>query len=86
MQTQGQPETTAERRALEAIRASEAITVLPIHKGSASMVLDTADCNQKIAALLEDQGYMKLMKEPIESVVCKTILFLKKSSISEEIC
>jgi hypothetical protein len=65
---------------------SEVITVLPADKGNATMVLDTADCNQKIVVLLEDQGYMKLKKEPDESVECKTILFLKKSSISEEIC
>jgi hypothetical protein len=49
------------------------------------VVLDTADYNQKITALLEDKAYRKLKKDPTEAVERKTILLLKKSSFSEEV-
>jgi hypothetical protein len=78
--------TVVERRTLLALKANEALTVLPTEKGSASVVLDTADYNLKIAALLEDQAYRKLKKDPTEAVECKTVLLLKKSSVSEEVC
>jgi hypothetical protein len=48
------------------------------------MVLGTSDYNQKIAALLEDKAYKKL-KDPTDSVKCKTVL-LKKSPSAEEVC
>jgi hypothetical protein len=47
------------------------------------MVHSTVNYTWKIAALLEDQAYRMLKKDPPESVECKTILLLKKSSFSE---
>jgi hypothetical protein len=77
--------TGEDRRALRALKVNEALTVLLADKGNATVVLDTADYNQKIAALLEDKAYRKLKKDPSESVERKTVLFLKKSSFSEEV-
>jgi hypothetical protein len=45
--------TGAERRALQALKASGVLTVLLADKGNAAMVLGTSDYIQKIAALLE---------------------------------
>jgi hypothetical protein len=49
--------TVAERRALQALNDSEALTVLPADNGNVTVVLDAADYNWKIGALLEDQAY-----------------------------
>jgi hypothetical protein len=38
-------------------------------KGNAAVVLGTSGYNQKIATLLEDKAYMKLKKDPTDSVV-----------------
>jgi hypothetical protein len=55
------------------LKANEALTVLPADKGNATVVLDTADYNQKIGALLEDNAYRKLKKDPTESVDGSTL-------------
>jgi hypothetical protein len=68
--------TSAERGALRALKANNTLMVLPADKGNVTVVLDTADYNQKIPALLEDKAYKKLKK---------TILLLNTSSISEEV-
>jgi hypothetical protein len=75
--------TGAKRRALQALKTNEVPTVLPADKGNAAMILDTSDYNQKIAALLEDNAYKELKKDPTDSVECKTVLLLKKSRIAE---
>jgi hypothetical protein len=49
------------------------------------MVLGTSEYNQKIATLLEGKAYVKLKKNPTDSIECKTVL-LKKSSFAEEVC
>jgi hypothetical protein len=49
-------------------------------------MLGTSDYNRKIATLLELKAYKKLKKEPTDSVERKTVLFLKKSTIAEEVC
>jgi hypothetical protein len=43
------------------------------------VVLGTSDYNKKIATLLQDKAYVKLKKDPTESIERKTVLFLKKS-------
>jgi hypothetical protein len=53
--------------------------------GSATVVLDTADYNRMVAALLEDHAYRKSKKDNIESVERKTVHLQKKFSISEEV-
>lgn len=62
------------------MKANEVLTVFPTDNGNATIVLDSDNCNRKIAAPLEDQTYRKL-KDPTDCVECKTILLLMKSSI-----
>jgi hypothetical protein len=71
--------TGAERRALQALKTNEALTVLPTDKGNVAMILDTSDYNWKIIALLEDKAYNKLKKDPTDSVECTSVLLLKSS-------
>jgi hypothetical protein len=47
-------------------------------------VLNTSDYKQKISSLLEDSAYRTLTKDPTDSIERKTILLLKKSSLTEE--
>jgi hypothetical protein len=49
-------------------------------KVNATVILDTAEYNRKIIALLEDHAYRKLGKDPTECAEHKTVLLLKKSS------
>jgi hypothetical protein len=49
-------------------------------------VLGTSDYNRKIANLLEDKAYVKLRKDPKESIEQKTVLLLKKPHLAEKIC
>jgi hypothetical protein len=77
--------TGAERKALRALKSNETLTVLPSDKGNAAVVMDTADYNQKIIALLEDKTYKKLRKDPTDSIERKTLLLLKKSPFAEEV-
>jgi hypothetical protein len=69
--------TFMERRNFRTFEANEAFTVLSAQKGNAYVVLETADYNRKIAALLEDHSYKKLMKDSTESVERKTVLLRK---------
>jgi hypothetical protein len=78
--------TTAEMRALWALKANMELMVLLTDKGNVTVVVDTIKYNEMIAALLEDQAYRKLKKDPTESVEHKVLLLLKKSSISEMVC
>jgi hypothetical protein len=68
------------------LKASEALPVLPADMGNAIVILNMADCNLKIAALLECQAYRKLKKDCSESIERKTFLLLKKYTISDEVC
>jgi hypothetical protein len=76
----------AERRALQALKANEELTVIPADKGNEAVVLGTSDYNQKITALLEDKVYKKLKKDPTDSIEHTTVLLVKKSPTAEEIC
>jgi hypothetical protein len=76
--------TGAERRALRSLTANDLLTALPADKGNAAVVLGTSDYNQKTTTLLQDKAYVKLKKDPTESIECKTIL--KKSSVVEVVC
>jgi hypothetical protein len=49
------------------------LTARPSDKGNASVGLDTADYNLKIAALLKDQVHRKLNKDYIEAVAYKVV-------------
>lgn len=75
--------TSAEMRDIKALKANVGLIILFDDKGNVNVVLDTTKYNQKIAALLEGQAYIKFKKDPMESVENKIFLLLKKSSISE---
>jgi hypothetical protein len=77
--------TGAERRALQALKTNEALTILLADKGNETVVLGTSDYKWKMAALLVDKAYKKL-KDPTESVERKSVLLLKKSPIGVEVC
>jgi hypothetical protein len=68
----------AKRRALWTLKANAALTILSIDKGNVFLILNTTDYNQKIDALLEDQAYRKLRKDPTDSIKHNTVLLLKK--------
>jgi hypothetical protein len=69
-------ETAVERKALWARKANEELTVLSADNGNVTMTTESYTC--KIAALLENQAYRMLKKDPPESVDCTNILLLKK--------
>jgi hypothetical protein len=56
--------TSVERRARRALKANVELMVLLGDKGNVTVVLDTTEYTQMIAALLEDQVYRKLKKDP----------------------
>jgi hypothetical protein len=61
----------------------------PPGKGSAKVVLDTVDYNQKIGTLLQDPPHIRLAKGPTETVERKTTVFrvlLKKSTVTQKVC
>jgi hypothetical protein len=48
--------TGTERRALRSLKANDSLTILPVDKGNAAVVLGTSDYNKKIATLLQDKA------------------------------
>jgi hypothetical protein len=77
--------TRAERSALRLVRTNRDLTILPVDKGNATVILSTIDYKQKTTALPEDPAYQKLTKDHTESVKWKTRLLLNKSSSPEEV-
>jgi hypothetical protein len=78
--------TETERAALKTLREYTDLTILPADKGNATVILNTTEYKQKIAALLEDPSYRKLKKYPTDSTERKTNLLLKASALPEETC
>jgi hypothetical protein len=78
--------THPQKRALRALKANEALTILLADKGNATMILKTADCIQKIYTLLEDKADRKLKEDPTESMEHNSVLLLKDSLLAEEVC
>jgi hypothetical protein len=72
-----------ERAALKSLKNNTNLTILPADKGKATVVLNTIDYKHKISSLLEEPSYRKLTKDPMEAIERKTILLLKKSSLTE---
>jgi hypothetical protein len=70
--------TMTKRAALKTLKNSTHLTILPADKGNATVILNTSDYKQKIASLLDDSAYMKLTKDPTDSIECKTTQLLKK--------
>jgi hypothetical protein len=68
--------TGTERRVLRDPRKNTDLTILPANKENVTVVLNTADYNRKIGALLQDPSYRSLAKGPTERVEHKTSLLL----------
>jgi hypothetical protein len=77
--------TTAESEALRNLKNNTDLTILPVDKGNATVILNTADYKQKIASILEDPAYRRLSRDPTDSAERKTALLLKKSTLTEDI-
>lgn len=60
-------------------------TILPADNIKAAVVPNTIGPNQKTGALLQDQAYSRLAKDPTQTVKRKNILFLKKSTLAEKV-
>jgi len=73
-----------ERAALTTLKDNTNLSILPADKGNATVVLNTSYYKQKISSILEDPAYRKLAKDPTDAIERKTILLLKKSSLTEE--
>ncbi|KAJ7329156.1 hypothetical protein JRQ81_015330 [Phrynocephalus forsythii] len=58
--------TSQERSALTSLRKDENLTILPVGKGSCTVILNTVDYYKKVISLLDDQHtYEKLKRDPI---------------------
>jgi hypothetical protein len=57
-----------ERRAFWFLKANDLLTVLPVDKGKATVMLGTSNYNQKITTFLQGKAYAKLKKDPTESI------------------
>lgn len=68
--------TGIDRRVLRDPWKNTDLTILPADKGNVTVVLNTADYNCKIEALLQDPAYRSLAKDPTETVEHKTSLLL----------
>jgi hypothetical protein len=75
--------TGVERRALQALKANETLTVLPGDKGNTTMIMDTTDCIQMVDAL-QEQTFRTLEKDPTESMDSKIVLLLRKFPLAEK--
>jgi hypothetical protein len=78
--------TKNERAALRTLKNNTHLTILPADKGNATVILNTSDYKQKIASPLDDSAYMKLTKDPTDSIERKTTQLLKKSSLKDDLC
>jgi hypothetical protein len=72
-----------ERTALKSLKDNTNLTILPADKGNATVVLNTTDYKHKISSLIEEPAYRKLTKDSTEAIERKTILLLKKGSLTE---
>jgi len=52
--------------------------VLPADKGNTTLVMNTSDYRKEMKTLLLDKAYIKLDKDPINTIVQKTKTLIKK--------
>ena len=58
--------TRAEKEALRTLKKNTDLTILPAHKGNATVILNTVDYKQKITSLLEDPSCRRLARDHTE--------------------
>lgn len=76
--------TKEERAALRKMRNDDSIVVLPADKGNASVVMLSTDYKQKIQAILEDEAYRPLNRDPTTSVERKTTNLINRSGLPKD--
>ncbi|XP_046406284.1 uncharacterized protein LOC124171189 [Ischnura elegans] len=75
----------SELSALRRLTRNKDITILPADKGNATVIMKTEDYRRKMLDLLDDAAYRILPRDPTESITKRTIEFIKKSNIPEDI-
>ena len=66
------------RKAVKDLQADETIVVLPADKGSATVVMNRTEYNEKIETQLSDGTYKKLLKDPTAQIKRKIDTILKQ--------
>ena len=78
------------RDTLKSLKEDASIMVLPVHKGRASVVMDTDTYRAKMSTLIENGPYQLLNKDPTDCLTCKLsekLLTLKRSGyLSHAVC
>lgn len=69
-----------------ALQTNTNLKILPADKSNATVLLNTLVPNQKVGALLQDPAYRRLAKDRTQAVTRKNLLFLKKTTLAEEVC
>ncbi|PSN32959.1 hypothetical protein C0J52_25090, partial [Blattella germanica] len=77
--------SVSENQALRALRENTNVVVLPADKGNAAVVMSSANYHEKIAALLEDEAYRPLSRDPTGKVERLTSTLLAKSGLPNEV-
>lgn len=81
--------TVTEKKALSNLRTNTDHAILLVDKGSARVVLETVDYNQKIGIILQDPPHIRLAKGSTETVERNTTLvrvLRNKSTLAENVC
>lgn len=63
--------TTDERQALRNLQKMKDITVLPVDKGNATVVIDFEEYNHKIEDLLNDPSYESITTDPTKRGIAR---------------
>ena len=78
------------RDTLKSLKEDASIMVLPVHKGRASVVMDTDTYRAKMSTLIENGPYQLLNKDPTDCLTFKLsekLLTLKRSGyLSDAVC
>jgi len=75
----------AKQQALHKLHGNSDLTVLPPAEGNAMVTFHTTDYMENIMALLEDPAHKRLAKDSTQSVEWRTMLFIKRSSLLEDV-
>ncbi|KAG8229523.1 hypothetical protein J437_LFUL004929, partial [Ladona fulva] len=78
--------TKEERTAIKRLRQNPNITVLPVDKGNATVLLRSESYHQKIRKILEDPIYCVLPRDPTDLIMRKTSALLRGSGLPTETC
>ena len=66
--------TYKEKQAIKSLNGDKNITILPVDKGNATVIMNTTDYKEKIEDLLEPLTYKKLSQDPRAQFYVKEII------------